>query len=111
MKRSALEDIQDQLTGGNSDAPNGHNLVGAINGILNTFDSADEWGATPGDDDWTDAHEDFQHLARKLVNDLNDVLGTDDTLDDDDGTKLADLPHAATAKDQTGDLPSPPNGG
>lgn len=110
MKRSDLEAIRDMLEGGDSPAPNGHNLVGAINGMLNTYDDAQEWGATPGDEDWSDAHEDFQHLTSLLMNKLSDsVIEQDDVLEDEDGAQLASLPNPATERQEGSNLPKLPD--
>lgn len=109
MKRSELEYIRDQVMGGNSDAPNGNNLVGAINQILNTYDEADEWGVTPSDADWQEAHDDFQYILADLSNQLATVTGNDGTLEDENGNKLADLPNAATSATNTTDIPNNPN--
>lgn len=110
MKRNQLEYIRDQVQGGDASSPNGNNLVGAINHLLNHYDEADKYGATPSDEDWAEYAEDIKHIVADLSNELADVAGTEGALEDENGNQLADLPTTANGVANTTDLPDRPGG-
>lgn len=112
MNKSDLERITDGLAqGGNSPAPNNHNLVGATNALVSVVETMDKYGITAvsdlpqeEQDKLADAQEDLQYLEAELGGLLGNFTGNDGSIELDDGSSI-DLPNAATSASTNVDLP------
>lgn len=112
MNKSELERISDGLASGSGEAPNGHNIVGAVNVIINMLDPLEEFDSLTFADlsaeDQTaveEAQEDLQWHMDELGSLLGSFTGNDGSVTLDNGT-VVDLPLAATAASKTADLPN-----
>lgn len=111
MQPDELRTLRDLIYGGTSDAPNGHSLEAAIDQLLDAYEEADKYDATPSTEQWDYAHEDFQYCLARVLNVGVALVGRDGDLEDENGNVLADLPYAATSADASADVPSDPGGG
>jgi hypothetical protein len=122
ISQSDLEDLDRSLGSGLSDAslsgddaPNGNNLLGALNHTLQLGEEMDEYDLTYSDlnaDKQTELDEyveDLRYHLEKLANVLGaDLVGADTGIELPNGNTL-DLPSEATAAGgNTSDLPSDP---
>lgn len=113
MKKTDLQKISNGMaTGGNSEAPNGNNLTGAVNTIVRITDEVEKYGLAVSDlteeqqAELEDAQEDLQYHMDELGSLLGSFTGNDGAVEDDEGNKLLDLPKQASAAEKTADLPS-----
>lgn len=120
LTKQHLDDLEKSLGPGplsGSDAPNGRNLLGALNNLRDIAERMDEYGLTYddlGDEkqaEFEAAHEDLQYHIEKLVNVFGgDLVGSDDAIELPNGNTV-DLPKQATAVGaRSKNLPNDPRG-
>lgn len=103
------------MTGGDTESPNGRNLIGAANELVSIAEKMETYGLSYADlpeeeqTDLDEAFEDLQHNWAALANLLAGWTDDDATVDDADGNPIADPPDvAASAAAEAPDIPADP---
>lgn len=120
LTKQNLDDLEKSLGPGplsGDDAPNGRNLLGALNNLLDIAERMDEYGQTYSDlsdekqAEFDGAHEDLQFHIKKLANVFGaELVGADDAIELPNGNTV-DLPKQAIAVGSTSkNLPNDPRG-
>jgi hypothetical protein len=118
IKPDDREELRKSTGGGaqsGDNAPNGANIIGALNTLERIAEKMDTYGLAysdlPGEEqtEFDEAHEDLQCHLKTLSNLLaQDMVGSDDALELSDGNTV-DLPKQATSKgNNSADLPNDP---
>jgi len=116
LQRLIDDDGQGGIIRGRGAAPNGHNLSGAVQVLLDALDTAETHGLGLSDlpaetqEQLTEAHEDLQYLEGELGAVLDALAGNDGAIEDADGQPVLNLPRQASDRAQDVAVPAATSG-
>lgn len=102
------------VTGGDTESPNGRNLIAAANQIVQIAEKMETYGLAYDDlpdeeqDDLDAAFEDLQHNWSRLANLMAAWTGNDGSVEDDGSTIVSPPDVAASSAAETPDIPADP---